>query len=98
MKPEEARRIIMSDADYSGIGEKAKLTADALCVAVDALEKQIPMRVKKVTQSYGTPYRCPVCEADQTPVEFFKSDGSEPEEKVTWCWHCGYAIDWSEET
>lgn len=38
MKPEEAKRILMSDADFSGTGENAKLTADALCVAVDALD------------------------------------------------------------
>ena len=40
MTNEEARRILLSDSDFSGIGEKAKLTADALCIAVEALEKQ----------------------------------------------------------
>lgn len=39
MTYEEAKNILMAKADFSGTGEKAKLTADALCVAVDALEK-----------------------------------------------------------
>lgn len=40
MTNEEAKRILMSDADFTGAGGKAQKTADALCLAIDALEKQ----------------------------------------------------------
>lgn len=43
---------------------------------------------------WGSRYRCPECEAEITKVEFMRTDGSEPEKKVSYCWHCGQAIDW----
>ena len=70
---------------------------EALDMGIEALEKQIPRKVGKWDiVSYGSPYYCPECEAELIPVEFFKADGSEPEEKVSYCWKCGRAIDWSE--
>ena len=94
MKAEEARRIIMSDADYSGVGEKARLTADALCAAVDALEKQIPKKPTYEGDGYapeGTfvwdEWLCPRC-AKRYEVDFDIYD---------FCPNCGQAIDWSDE-
>lgn len=55
-----------------------------------------PKKVVYRKQSYGTPWFCPNCEADQVKVEFFKSDGSEPVGKYSYCWCCGQKIDWSE--
>lgn len=61
------------------------------------IEKQIPKKVGEWDiHSYGTPYYCPECMSDITYVEFFRPDGSEPEKKVSYCWHCGQALDWSE--
>lgn len=72
--------------------------AKASYMAVKALEKQISKKVGKLDMvSYGSPYYCPECEVELIPVEFFNTDGSEPEEKVSYCWKCGRAIDWSEE-
>lgn len=65
-------------------------------LAIEALRQHIPKSVGKIEQRYGTPYFCPECEADQCKVEFFTADGSEPKEKVSYCWKCGQAIDWSE--
>lgn len=68
-------------------------------IEIEALEKQIPKPVGKRElrkHELGTPYYCPECEADITHVEFFRPDGSEPEEKVSYCWACGQALDWSE--
>ena len=77
------------------------IDCDTICSygkAIEALEKQIPKKVgKRDIVSYGSPYYCPECEAELIPVEFFKADGSEPEEKVSYCWKCGRAIDWSSE-
>lgn len=44
MKIEEAIRILMSDADFSGVGEKAQKTAEALCLAVETLGKSVKCR------------------------------------------------------
>lgn len=70
----------------------------AIDVAINSLEKQIPKKIIFQKQSYGTPYRCAECEADQVPIEFFRENGSEPSEKYSWCWHCGEKLDWSEES
>lgn len=71
---------------------------EAMEILLEATEKQIPKKVGKLDiVSYGSPYYCPECEAELIPVEFFKADGSEPEEKVSYCWKCGRAIDWSSE-
>ena len=64
--------------------------------AIIALEKQIPKKILYRKQNYGTPWLCCECEADQTPTEFFSTDGSEPKEKHTFCWKCGQKLDWGD--
>lgn len=71
----------------------------ALNIAIEALEKQIPkkvVRVKLRPSEYGSEYRCPVCESDLIPIIFFNDDGTEPDEKISWCSGCGQKLDWSE--
>ena len=58
-------------------------------------EKAEPKKILYRKQSYGTPWLCPKCEADQTKVEFFSVDGGEPKEKHSYCWNCGTKIDWT---
>ena len=64
-------------------------------IAINALEKQIPkkiVRVKLRPTEWGSGFRCPECEAEQTATEFFgygKSDN-----KITFCWGCGQKLDW----
>ena len=60
-------------------------------------EKVEPKKVLFEKQSYGTPYLCPSCGADQCKVEFLAEDGLEVEKKHSYCWICGQVIDWSEE-
>ena len=67
-----------------------------LAMAEEALEKQIPKKILYRKQNYGTPWLCCECEADQTPTEFFSTDGSEPNEKHTYCWKCGQKLDWGD--
>lgn len=76
----------------ASIGE----TEDYTEFAIDALEKQMPKKIVYHKQPYGTPYRCPECEADQIAIDFFNSDGTEPNEKYSWCWHCGQKLDWGD--
>lgn len=63
-------------------------------------EKAIPKKIGHCVfyreMGYGTPWQCLTCGADQTKVEFSCVDGSEPEEKYTFCWCCGQYLDWSE--
>ena len=62
--------------------------------AIKALEKQIPKNILYKKQCHKTQWQCPICEADQVKVEFLCVDGTEPEEKYSFCWKCGQKIDW----
>ena len=55
---------------------------EALNKAIEVIEKQIPKK------SYDT-VRCPLCkiEVELQPIDT---------EQVTYCLHCGQAIDWSD--
>ncbi len=61
----------------------------------DAIKKQIPKKVgyRALRQTeWGSPWHCPECEAELIEVCF-----GDDENKVSYCWHCGQAIDWSDE-
>lgn len=66
-------------------------------MSIKALEKQIPKKIVHVKlrpTEWGSGFRCPECEAEQTATEFFgygKSDN-----KITFCWGCGQKLDWSD--
>ena len=95
MTNEEAYKILMSDADFDfgKASEKNKQTADALCVAVKALKKQIPK--KPIYQGDGyydgelvyDTWFCPNCDAGYEVGT----------DEYNYCPNCGQAIDWSEE-
>ena len=55
---------------------------EAICKTIEALEKQIPKK------PYDTVH-CPSCkiEVELQPIDT---------EQVTYCLHCGQAIDWSD--
>lgn len=88
MTPEEAikvLRVILDPYDYP-FGEKSKCyqyDLEAINKAIEALEKQIPKK------PYDT-VRCPLCkiEVELQPIDT---------EQVTYCLHCGQAIDWSDQ-
>ena len=85
MTPEEAikvLRVILDPYDYP-FGEKSKCyqyDLEAINKAIEALEKQIPKK------PYDTVH-CPLCkiEVELQPIDT---------EQVTYCLHCGQAIDW----
>ena len=87
MTPEEAikvLRVILDPYDYP-FGEKSKCyqyDLEAINKAIEALEKQIPKK------PYDT-VCCPLCkiEVELQPIDT---------EQVTYCLHCGQAIDWSD--
>ena len=89
----EAIKAIKSNRPTSGY----IILNEALGMAINALEKQIPkkiVRVKLRPTEWGSGFRCPECEAEQTATEFFgygKADN-----KITFCWGCGQKLDFGE--
>ena len=87
MTPEEAikvLRVILDPYDYP-FGEKSKCyqyDLEAINKAIEALEKQIPKKPYDIVH-------CPLCkiEVELQPIDT---------EQVTYCLHCGQAIDWSD--
>ena len=75
--------------------------ADALEMAIQALEKQIPKKPNKtIDSSWGTQkeaHTCPVCDYYLTEVHFIAPQKIESNKKITYCEICGQAIDWSDE-
>ena len=66
----------------------------------EAVEKQKAkkiVRVKLRQSEWGSEYRCPVCESDLIKTVFFNEDGTEPDEKISWCSGCGQKLDWRDE-
>lgn len=71
---------------------------------IKALEKQIPKKPNKaIDHTWGMNEEvpvCPACDYYLTPVEFIdctcETTGKSEKLKVTYCDHCGQAIDWSE--
>ena len=67
----------------------------ALSMAVEALQKQTPQKVDfGIDRSWGKEKKqpvCPVCDYFVTQTYFIGKG-----KKVTYCDHCGQAIDWSE--
>ena len=53
-------------------------------VAIEALEKRVPVKVTRVTTPKGKIERCPVCKSLQ--------DWAYP-----YCKYCGQALDWNKE-
>ena len=86
MKYEEAIGILTYQAlvleRASGKSTLERSRIEALSKAVEAIEKQIPKK------PYDTVH-CPLCKIE---VELQPVDA----EQVTYCLHCGQAIDWSD--
>ena len=82
MTPEEAIKTIENRFNIMGYCEDEKLS-DALDVAIEALEKQIPKEPIVVTWEL---HRCSNCNAFVIKGLFHK-----------YCQRCGQAIKWEEE-
>lgn len=87
MEESEAIRELHKIRPRGGIIPEKR--ADALDVAIQALEKQIPMKPikgEKQVVRYVNTYYCPTCEFGITGTNIAK-----------WCYHCGQKLDWSNE-
>ena len=96
MKPEEAIKLlglatkprVIREIELSVVLDVTDKFLEANRMAIDALEKQIPMK------AVGTHYahmRCPSCN-HRIP----SGGGSSSRRRDNWCNYCGQKIDWSE--
>lgn len=104
MTYEEAKRILHPDTTreaFAEIGlkgkEKSREAVDEACLmACEALDKQIPKKpTNGVDRAWGTPTKeaiCPACDYALGHWEFISGG-----KKITYCEHCGQAIDWSKD-
>lgn len=100
MTESEAIETIQFDLEIGG-EIQSQVMHDAIDVAIQALEKQIPKKPNKtIDSSLGIKkeiHVCPVCDCDLTEVYFIAPQESKIKEKITYCEACGQAIDWSDE-
>lgn len=105
MTYEEAKRILHPDTTLEALAEieflggfkgKEKLqeAVDEACLmACEALDKKIPKTLNSgVDRTWGTPTKeaiCPACDYALGHWEFIGGG-----KKITYCEHCGQAIDW----
>ena len=79
----------------------SNISREASGFAIQALEKQIPMKPNKtIDSSWGVKkeaHVCPVCDYYLTEVHFIAPQKIESNKKITYCETCGQAIDWSDE-
>lgn len=68
---------------------------DHIISELEARDK--PQKVLYRKQSYGTPWLCPACEADQSEVQFIDTGGATIGGKYSFCWACGQKLDWDVE-
>ena len=86
MTYEEAAGILTPQAIVlgraSGKSTLESVRIKAICKAIEAIEKQIPKKPYDIVH-------CPLCkiEVELQPIDT---------EQVTYCLHCGQAIDWSD--
>ena len=91
MTVSEAIKEVRFNMSTIGLNNKtAKRVSEAKKIAIQALEKQIPMKPVKSEKQvvrYVNTYYCPICNLGITGTNIAK-----------WCYHCGQKLDWSEES
>lgn len=99
MTESEAIETIQFDLEIGG-EIQSQVMHDAIDVAIQALEKQIPKKPNKtIDSSWGIKkevHTCPVCDCDLTEVYFIAPQESKIKEKIAYCEACGQAINWGD--
>ena len=90
MTESEAIKILQRDLQIQLENKALPDGIEAIQIAIQALEKQIPMKPVKSEKQvvrYVNTYYCPICNLGITCTNIAK-----------WCYHCGQKLDWSEES
>ena len=86
-KENKAIKILQRDLQIQLENKALPDGIEAIQIAIQALEKQIPKKpVKSENQvaRYVNTYYCPICNLGITGTNIAK-----------WCYHCGQKLDWS---
>ena len=94
--PSEPKEINFSEWLNGFIKKECGGTPEECRAAVEKQNANKIVRVKLRQSEWGSEYRCPVCESDLIKTVFFNEDGTEPDEKISWCSVCGQKLDWSD--
>lgn len=98
MTESEASTILKTEIVHH---PECSIFAEALGLAIQALEKQIPKKPNKtIDSSWGVKkevHTCPVCDCFLTEVYCIAPQESKNQGKTVYCEACGQAIDWSNE-
>ena len=89
MTVEEAIEILNTKAHLDCKIEEAIDEMKARCVAIEALEKQIPKKV--IFEDDGEVLLCPRCGLD------LMGSITDPDHDPYYCFECGQALEWGEE-
>ena len=83
MTTEEARNILNHEKPTDDPRECGKTLCEAVDLAIEALDKQTPVR--GITSSFGVVF-CPNCERSVWQIE----------DESKYCFRCGQALKWEE--
>ena len=88
MTESEAIKILQRDLQIQLENKALPDGIEAIQIAIQALEKQVPMKVKNSGDSIPFEWYCPAC------GELLCDDGYK-DTYIKYCEHCGQTLDWS---
>ena len=90
MTESEAIKILQMDLEIQVKNKALTDGMEAVKFAIQALEKQVPMKVKNSGERIPFEWYCPAC------GELLCDDGYK-DTYIKYCEHCGQKLDWSDE-
>ena len=90
MTESEAIKILQRDLEIQVKNKALTDGIEAVKFAIQALEKQVPMKVKNSGERIPFEWYCPAC------GELLCDDGYK-DTYIKYCEHCGQKLDWSDE-
>ena len=90
MTESEAIKILQRDLQIQLENKALPDGIEAVKFAIQALEKQVPMKVKNSGERIPFEWYCPAC------GELLCDDGYK-DTYIKYCEHCGQKLDWSDE-
>lgn len=88
MTESEAIKILQRDLEIQVKNKALTDGIEAVKFAIQALEKQVPMKVKNSGEGIPFEWYCPAC------GELLCDDGYK-DTYIKYCEHCGQKLDWS---
>ena len=89
MTESEAIKILQRDLEIQVKNKALTDGIEAVKFAIQALEKQVPMKVKNSGERIPFEWYCPAC------GELLCDDGYK-DTYIKYCEHCGQKLDWSD--